>query len=389
MQAKKNLIILATVTCALALYIYHYQFFVIQYLLKSKISPYKTEEVMYLNPESGLYLAGTLTVPYSYKKSPVVLLVAGTGRHDRNCTMKGHNLFEAIANYLAFKGIATLRYDKRGVEKSQGTFDTNLTTQDFASDAQAGITFLKNRKEIDQQKIGMLGHSEGGLVSCMVAAESNAIAFLILMASAGTTLINDIVEQACLQIKADGASFDLIHLDRLLRKKMLSIVHEETNLESTKQLLQQAVDKHLKTLTAEQTKQAESLVFASNQNYFEPQAPVYTISKLNSDYMIKVFNSPWIRFLLNLYVPGILRKIKAPTIIINGQFDFIVASQVTTPIFEKNLINCKHEFVEIPQVNHWFESCKNGSIAEYGNSSEIISPLFLEIVGKFIEKVTK
>jgi len=327
------------------------------WMKKNNQLPYRNYDVTYLNRESGLELAGTLTIPHTKLPCPAIILVAGTGRHERNCTMKGHQLFTAIADFLARKGIATLRYDKRGVEKSQGTFTTNLTSQDFASDLQAGLTYLKTRTEVNASMIGLLGHSEGGLIVCMVAAASNDVKFLILMGGAASTDIDGIVEQACLQLKADGASEELIALDRKIRTQILSIVHQESDHDDADKLLHTAIENYLKSLTKAQTQEAESLVFESYKTYFEPQAPVYAISRLNSQYMIQVFNSPWIRFLLAYDAPATLQKITVPTAIINGQFDFIVAKDVTVPVFEQNLIHCPHQIIEIPKVNHWFETC--------------------------------
>lgn len=351
----------------------------------SRQLPYAIEDVTYLNTKSGLHLAGTLTIPHAITPCPAVILVAGTGRHERNCTMKGHKLFEAMADSLSRQGIAVLRYDKRGVEKSQGTFDTTLTTQDFADDAQAGLAYLMTRKDINPHQIGFIGHSEGGLVICMVAAVSDDVQFLILMGGAASTKIADIVEQACMQLRADGASEEIISLDRSLRTEMLTIVHEEPNLEIANQLLHEAVKKHLENLTTQQKNQAESLVFESAKTYFEPQAPVYAISALNAEYMIKVFNSPWIRFLLAYDAPATLQKITVPTAIINGEFDFIVAQKVTRPIFEANLQNCPYTITEIQSVNHWFETCPNGSIREYGKTREIISPVFIKVVDNLVQ----
>ena len=352
---------------------------------------YFIEDITYSNIESGLQLAGTLTVPHSTTPCPAIILVAGTGRHERNGTVKGHHeLFTAIADYLTGKGIAVLRYDKRGVGQSEGTFDTRLTSHDFASDVKAGLTYLKTRSEIDLNKIGLLGHSEGGLIVCMVATESNDLAFLVLMAGAATTKIDDIVEQACMQLHADGATEEMIALDRKIRTKMLSIVHKKSDIEIADKLLHQVVGKYLTELTPEQTAQAELLAFETSQPFFEPQAPVYAISKLNSEVMIQIFNSPWTRFLLSYDAIGALRKITIPVAIINGESDFIVAEKITTPIFEKNLIHAPYvAMVKIPKVNHFFETCKNGSMNEYGKTTEAISPIFLQVVGDQIKQMLK
>ncbi|MBV8661063.1 MAG: hypothetical protein JO129_02880, partial [Candidatus Dependentiae bacterium] len=152
----------------------------------------------------------------------------------------------------------------------------------------------------------------------------------------------------------------------------------------------QVVAKYLKELTPEQTTEAESLAFESAQPFFEPQAPVYAISKLNSESMIQIFNSAWTRFLLSYDATEALRKITVPIAIINGELDFIVAEKVTTPIFEKNLIHSPYvTIIKIPKINHFFETCKNGSMNEYGKTEEVISPIFLQAAGDQITHMLK
>ena len=356
------------------------------------IPPYQSHDVSYLNPSSGLTLSGTLTIPYSNKPVPAIILVAGTGKHDRDCTSKGHRLFFAIADYLTRRGIAVLRYDKRGVGKSQGVFDTTLTTKDFASDAMAGLEYMKTRKEIDHHKIGLLGHSEGGLIIAMVAAQSDDVKFLVSMAGAATTTMTDIVEQASMQLRADGASQEIIDLDRHIRTKLINIIHQESDHAVADTLMHQVMAQYLATLTPAQTSQVEALAFESANVYFEPQAPVYALSKLNSEYMMHVFNSDWVRFLISYDAFATLRTIKIPVLAVNGALDFVVAAKITLPVIEKALIqanNQDYQIVEMPSLNHWFQPCKTGSISEYGNSRVTISPDFLELIGTWVQQKTK
>ncbi len=154
--------------------------------------PYNEEEVSYENSNADVTLSGTLTLPRPQHPCPAVLLIAGYGRHDRNVTGMGHNYFLVLADYLTRQGIAVLRVDKRGVGKSTGNYDT-ATSQDFASDVQAGVEYLKTRHDINPQQIGLVGLSEGGLLGSMVASQSPDVAFILLMAPAVLTKVDDLL----------------------------------------------------------------------------------------------------------------------------------------------------------------------------------------------------
>ena len=147
---------------------------------KSVIS-YDAEEVKYSNLTANVTLAGTLTLPRSEKPSPAVLLIAGSGAIDRDETVFEHKPFLVLADHLTKQGFAVLRVDKRGIGQSTGNYDL-ATTEDFAADALAGVEYLKTRKEVDAERIGLIGHSEGGLIAPMVAVKSNDVAFIVLMA---------------------------------------------------------------------------------------------------------------------------------------------------------------------------------------------------------------
>src|ERR1700722_3560186 len=152
---------------------------------KSAIS-YDAEEVKYSNLTADVTLAGTLTFPRSGKSSPAVLLIAGSGQIDRDETVFGHKPFLVLADHLTKQGFAVLRVDKRGIGQSTGNYDV-ATTEDFAADALAGVEYLKTRKEVDAEQIGLIGHSEGALIAPMIAVKSNDIAFIVLMAGPGVT----------------------------------------------------------------------------------------------------------------------------------------------------------------------------------------------------------
>ena len=143
--------------------------------------PYAEEEVVYENKEAGVKLAGTLTLPRSEGPFPAVVLITGSGPQNRDEEILGHRPFLVLSDYLTRQGIAVLRVDDRGIGGSTGNF-SQATTEDFAGDVLAGIEYLKSRKEIDPTRIGLIGHSEGGLIAPIVAVQSPDVAFIVMMA---------------------------------------------------------------------------------------------------------------------------------------------------------------------------------------------------------------
>ena len=137
--------------------------------------PYKEEEVVIDNKASNLTLAGTFTRPEGKGKFPAVILITGSGPEDRDETVFGHKPFLILADYLTRKGFAVLRCDDRGTAKSTGDFAG--TTADYASDVDVQIDYLKTRKDVDPKKIGLLGHSEGGIIAPLSAAPRKDVAF--------------------------------------------------------------------------------------------------------------------------------------------------------------------------------------------------------------------
>jgi alpha/beta superfamily hydrolase len=200
--------------------------------------PYIEEELVYENKEAAITLAGTLTLPPGEGPSPVVLLISGSGPHDRNETMYNHRPFLVLADYLTRQGIAVLRVDDRGVGESTGDF-SQATSVDFASDVLAGIEYLKTRKEINPEQIGLIGHSEGGLIAPMVAVKSPDVAFIILMA--GTGLIGEeiLYLQGALIYRAMGVSEEDIANNRQFNEKIFSVIKEEKDKKNAEERLRQ------------------------------------------------------------------------------------------------------------------------------------------------------
>ncbi len=335
--------------------------------------PYSQEEVRYENSSAHITLAGTLTLPQSQGPFPAVVLVHGMGPQDRDYTMMGHKLFLLLADHFTRNGIAVLRYDKRGIGQSGGTFSSAVTSKDLATDVVAGIDYLKTRADITIKKIGLIGHSEGGLIASMVTADSSDIAFLVLMAGAVTTAVAAIVEQAGMQLRADGASEELVALDAVIRKQILSIVIQEADSLKAEKQIRGTIELFLEGLTEKQAHDYGKFVFG--------------ISKAKIEHIIKMFNSPFYRYWLSYNPLTALSKITVPVLGLTGDHDFIVTSKLGNPLLSsalKKAGNRDYTVLEIPNANHWLQTCKTGAFAEYGTIQETIAPEVVTLINDWV-----
>lgn len=338
--------------------------------------PYKEEEVSYKNRKENITLSATLTIPDTEDiNHPVVILIHGMGPMDRDYTMLGHKLFLLLSDHLTRQGIAVLRYDKRGVGASTGKFDLTVTSDQLANDVFAAVEYLKDKK--DYKKIGLIGHSEGGMIAPMVNLKSNDVSFIVLMAAVVTTSIDNIVEQSSMQLKADGATEKIIEADKALRKLLLTIVKIEKNNIIAKKEIKKAIADYWEKLPELQKAESNSFLFA--------------IKESNADQITEMFVSPWYRYLLNHDPASLLSQIRIPLLAINGNLDFITSSKISLPIITEALEAAKNKNYTVqvlPNLNHWFQTCKTGSMMEYGQIEETMSPLALNTMSEWILKTT-
>jgi pimeloyl-ACP methyl ester carboxylesterase len=302
-------------------------------------------------------LAATLTVPRGKGPFPAVLLIVGSGPHDRDESLMGHKPFLVLSDYLTRKGIVVLRADKRGVDKSTGDL-TSATTADFATDAEAGVAYLKTRSEVDPRKIGLIGHSEGGIIAPMVAARNSGVAFIVLMAGTGVPGDQIIVEQLRLIEEAGGASKDKASGDAAKEGEVLTLVEKEKDIAT--------LDKELH----------EKFVSAGM-----PEAQI--------DASIKTVTTPWFRDFLAYDPATALRKVACPVLVLNGEKDLQVPPAQNLPAIRKALEdggNKHFEIDELPDLNHLFQTAKTGSPIEYAEIEETISPLALGKIAGWILK---
>ncbi|HZU28877.1 MAG TPA: alpha/beta fold hydrolase [Bryobacteraceae bacterium] len=318
--------------------------------------PYRSEDVTYENKSAGITLAATFTVPQGKGPFPAVVLITGSGPQDRDESLLGHKPFLVLADYLTRHGIAVLRADDRGTAKSGGDF-TSATTADFASDAEAGVAWLKTRSEGDPQRIGLIGHSEGGIVAPMVAARNPDVAFIVLMAGPGVSLAQILVAQQRLILQASGMSKEEVDKKAEQQRAMLKLVREEKD--------NAALEKKMKQQFAGVVPDDQMGVQA------------------------KMIGSPWFRWLLDYDPAATLRKLTCPVLAINGEKDLQVPPQQNLPPIRTALEqggNRDFEVDELPGLNHLFQTAKTGALSEYAEIEETISPVALDKISSWILK---
>ena len=331
--------------------------------------PYKTEDVVFQNKKAKIDLAGTLTLPDSAGMFPAVILVHGSGPHDRDETILGHKPFLVLADYLTKNGIAVLRYDKRGVGQSKGDFATAIT-DDFADDAAAAVAFLRTRNEIDKKRIGIIGHSEGGIIAPMAAASNRNIAFIVLMAAPGIKGIDIIMAQN--------------------EKAMKQQNMEPENIEKLQKINREIFE----SLADWQGTEADRTALRDKLNLLWDKMPLLVKLRMNKDQYIRGnFNAmirPWYRNSLQLNPETYLTKVSCPVFAINGEKDTQVIASDNLNAIKKALEkgkNYRSETKTYPNLNHLFQHGETGQVDEYGKIEQTISEEVLEDVVNWIKKI--
>ncbi len=333
--------------------------------------PYAEEEVTYENKPAGVKIAGTLTRPKGNGPHPAVLLITGSGPQNRNEEIFNHKPFWVLADYLTRRGLAVLRVDDRGVGGSTGSL-TKATTADLAEDALAGVEYLKGRTDIDSRRIGLLGHSEGGVIAPIVANQSKDIAFIVLLAGTGLPGEEILLLQGQAILKAMGASEKDLARQRAVQERIFALIREEKDAGVIGKKAQEIIADELAKLPEEQQNQAKAMAGA-----VEGQ--------------LKMIQSPWMRYFLTYDPRPALQKVQCPVLALIGEKDLQVPSRENLPEMEKALkaggnkdFFCK----ELPGLNHLFQTAKTGAVTEYGRIEETFAPSALELIGDWIVKRT-
>ena len=333
----------------------------------TKPYPYYTEDVTFQNMQSQITLAGTLTLPKKEGIHPAVLLISGSGPQNRDEEVFGHKPFLVIADHLTKNGIAVLNCDDRGVGQSTGDLSV-ATSLDFATDVESAISYLKTRTEIDTKKIGLIGHSEGGIIAPMVASKSEDVNFIVLLAGTGIRGDKLLLLQQELIAKAYGASESIIQESREINGTIFEMVLNSKD----SQTLKTDLTKFLK----------ESLENSSNDAIPEGKAADDLIAR-----QVAQITSPWMEFFIKYDPAPELEKVACPVLALNGEKDLQVPPKENLTAISNALKKGDNKNVtikEFPNLNHLFQECTTGSPSEYATIEQTFSPLVLEEITTWI-----
>lgn len=314
--------------------------------------PYRAEEVVVEHEAAGIRLAGTLLLPEGDGPFPAAVLVTGSGPQDRDEALMGHRPFLVLADHLARAGIAVLRCDDRGVGGSTGDFSAS-TTADVVTDVQAMVAFLRTRAEIRPAGIGVIGHSEGGLIAPFVAAEDPRLAWIVLLAGPGVPGEEILLLQNARLLEVGGAPPQMIER-RLEMLEAFFAAMREHDADA------EAFAARAKELTAEFADTLDPAEAAAIQGQFA---------------------SPWMRYFLFLDPRPALARVRCPILALNGSLDLQVDLEQNLGALRETLAAAGHpDYTLTPYegMNHLFQRATTGAVAEYGAIEETIAPIVLD-----------
>lgn len=333
--------------------------------------PYKQEEIVFTNPIAGDRLAGTLTMPADGKASRIVILITGSGPQNRNEELLGHRPFLVWSDWLTRHGIAVLRYDDRGTAQSTGVFNT-ATSADFADDVEAAVNYIQSRADLKNLSIGLMGHSEGGMIAPIVASRDKAVKFIVLLAGPGVPITQLMLKQTEDQMRLGGASEEAIQLSKGLAAKMFTTIAQGSALS-----------------TAALKQKLDTLMYRELNNF--PKADlggksIPEVVQANEAAML----SPWYRYFIAFNPADYLTKVKCPVLALDGTKDMQVNAEANLAGIKASLErggNKHFEVLALPGLNHLFQKANTGSVAEYSQSEETVDPIALEKVSSWINSL--
>lgn len=331
--------------------------------------PYYEEQVVFENTEAGIKLSGTFTKPKKNGKYPVVILISGSGRHDRDGSMMTHRPFLVLSDYLTRNNIAVLRYDDRGFGQSTGDFSKS-TTADFAQDALSAVTYLKSRNDIEPDQIGFIGHSEGGIIAPLAANQSEDVDFIITLAATGIPGREVAVQQS-----------------KSLRPFP---VQDEVSFE---QNVRKSIDIVISDMEISEKRNA---LYTHNKAYLTPVLKSLGATDHNIEAFIKKETEsvlkPWNHYFFNYDPSDEFEKLKIPVLSLNGNKDTQVDATINQNAIKNALIkgnNKNYEIVELENLNHLFQECATGDMNEYKDIVQTMSPIVLKEISNWIVEITR
>jgi hypothetical protein len=320
---------------------------------------YCAEDVRFANAMApGVTLAGTLTIPAGAGPFPAAVLISGSGAQDRDETIFGHKPFAVLAHHLTKRGIAVLRYDDRGFAQSTGNHEA-ATSADFATDARAAVAFLRGRPEIASAAIGLIGHSEGGLIGPIAAAEDDGIAYLVMLAGPGTNTVRIALSQRRLIGLSQGVTE--AQLDR--SEPLVVAILDEVRTAKDPRVLAERIRARL-------TPDALQALGANESQ---------------RELLVARYSGPWMRYFLAYDPADFLPRVRVPILALGGSLDKQVPSDENLAGLRTLLAGHKDATVmELEGLNHFFQTARTGAMGEYADIAETFAPSAMEVVARWI-----
>jgi pimeloyl-ACP methyl ester carboxylesterase len=325
--------------------------------------PYEVVELAIENETADLMLSGTLTIPEGDGPFSLAVLVSGSGPQDRDETIMGHKPFAVLADHLTRAGVAVFRFDDRGVGESTGDFAA-ATSEDFASDVIAIVNQLRERDDIRGDRVGVIGHSEGGLIAPMVAVKDPKLHFIVLMAGPGVSGREILLKQSREISQVSGASKEALDLN----EKILMMVLDKISLDTkSENVIDEAIEEFKASLSED-----------DRESFALPES-------VKSQF--KQFESPWFRF-FNAYDPApTVAQVRCSVLSVIGEKDLQVDCEVNSKAIRAALEqggNADFRIEKLPELNHLFQKCETGSPGEYSKIEETLNRAFLELVTEWV-----
>ena len=333
--------------------------------------PYKEEDVSFQNAEQGFSLGGTLTLPEGKGPFPAALLVSGSGSQNRDEEILGHKPFKLIADYLTRKGIAVLRYDDRGVASSGGD-PAESTTGDHTGDARSAIEYLLKRNDIDHSKIGVIGHSEGGMIAFMLASSYDDICFIISLAGPGIDGKTILLEQSDYITRLIGVDHAILEDNRIVNGKVIDIMIANESYQVW----------------------GEEILKFTSKFYSEKGSGDYSdedIEQVKKNLLGSIPKSSyaWMRYFVMFDPAPLFESIKCPVLALNGEKDCQVLPEDNIKAIKKGLLSAGNNNVKtliVPGLNHLFQNCETGLPNEYGIIEETFDQKTLDMMAEWIRQ---
>jgi Dienelactone hydrolase and related enzymes len=336
---------------------------------------YNIDSVEYDNADKTVHLGATLTYPKTKGPFPVAVLITGSGQQDRDETLFEHKPFAVIADYLTSRGIAVLRVDDRMRGKSKGDV-VNATSLDFTNDVLTSIHYLLTRKEIDKNKIGVIGHSEGGLIAPIVYTKFPKLAFIISLAGSGVSGNEILLLQQTEPVKKimNAAPFNAFYS---LTQQTLHTIHDYAKENDS------IIIKRIKKVFADwKASYPDSVLIPLNSKFATPE--MYAKSP-----KIVLELTPWFKYFIATEPGEFWSEVKCPVLLLNGEKDDQVYAIQNTGAIQNALAKANNKKVTVkilPGLNHLFQHCKKCTDDEYGELEETFSPEVLELMNNWLQK---